>query len=250
MSTELRPRLSRATIAHQVRDDLREQIKSGALSAGTKVPSEAECCDIYGVSRATVREAYRLLEQEGLIETRHGSGRYVLHGANVIVQGEVKLMESALDVLRGLNYEPKLEVLRTEERAATAGEASEFGIPVGSRMVEVERAYVHGRQLLVHTTNLIDVDRLPKPIERMDWTSSLATAYRAVGREITSGFSDIAATHLPSDVAQKFEIPDASAWLTFDGPLFDQHGEFLWFSHECWWNDLRPLRVVTRPATD
>lgn len=250
MTTSTRPQLKRSTIAHQVRDDLREQIKSGELPAGAKMPSESDCCKMYGVSRATVREAFRLLEQEGLLEARHGSGRFVLPGATVMVQGSVNLVESTIAILSTLGYDPEIRVIGERLRPSTEEEARVFGLSAGDEVFEVERAYVHGRELLTHATNIVDVARLPVPLAQMDWSQSIASAFAAVGRTISAGFTDIRALQLPESIAAQFDVPEDAAWLGFDGPLFDQRGEPLWWSHEMWRGDVRPLRVVNRRDRD
>ena len=53
-------------------DAMREQILAGELREGVDLPPERELGERAGVSRATVREALRILEGEGLIETRTG----------------------------------------------------------------------------------------------------------------------------------------------------------------------------------
>ena len=52
---------------HQVRDLLLEEIQSGAISPGEKIPSEAELEAKYEISRITVRQAIQNLVQEGLL---------------------------------------------------------------------------------------------------------------------------------------------------------------------------------------
>ncbi len=56
----------------QVAEQLRDQIVSGALPSGAKLPSEAELGGMFGVSRSTVREALRLLASQHLIDTARG----------------------------------------------------------------------------------------------------------------------------------------------------------------------------------
>jgi GntR family transcriptional regulator len=58
-------------------DELRRRIEAGALPAGGLLPSEAALMDEFDVSRGTVREAVRLLRDEGLVITEHGRGTYV-----------------------------------------------------------------------------------------------------------------------------------------------------------------------------
>ncbi len=56
---------------------LRHMIGSGRLSAGEKLPPEAELCAELGVSRGSLREAVRMLSALGVLRARHGSGVFV-----------------------------------------------------------------------------------------------------------------------------------------------------------------------------
>lgn len=58
-------------------DQIRKLIKEGQLKAGEKLPTEQELCEALNMSRSSIREAIRVLEAEGLIEVRRGSGTYV-----------------------------------------------------------------------------------------------------------------------------------------------------------------------------
>lgn len=62
---------------HQLSDILRQKIVSGTLIAGSRLPTEFSLCDEYQVSRGTVRKAYDILEQEGLVRREQGSGIFV-----------------------------------------------------------------------------------------------------------------------------------------------------------------------------
>ncbi|GAB2815477.1 hypothetical protein GCM10027176_20180 [Actinoallomurus bryophytorum] len=57
--------------------DLRNQIERGELAPGDALPSEAVLVERYQVARGTARQALAAIEAAGLIETRHGKGRYV-----------------------------------------------------------------------------------------------------------------------------------------------------------------------------
>ena len=60
----------------RIADRLRVQLTGETRIRMTKLPTEKELCSLYGVSRQTVRQALQLLETEGLIERRQGSGAY------------------------------------------------------------------------------------------------------------------------------------------------------------------------------
>lgn len=61
----------------ELADDLRGQISRGDFPEPDQFPTEAMLCLRYGVSRFTVREALRTLQQEGLIQRRRGSGTVI-----------------------------------------------------------------------------------------------------------------------------------------------------------------------------
>lgn len=63
-----------------VADALRRDIAGGVYQDGAALPTEAELKEKFGVSRQTVRQAISLLENDGLVVRRRGSGTYAMHG--------------------------------------------------------------------------------------------------------------------------------------------------------------------------
>jgi GntR family transcriptional repressor for pyruvate dehydrogenase complex len=61
-------------ISDQIIDQIRDAVLSGKLKPGDRLASEKELADQFGVSKATMREALRVLEVMGLIEIRKGLG--------------------------------------------------------------------------------------------------------------------------------------------------------------------------------
>src|ERR1700749_4329681 len=61
----------------QKADHLRAAIGKGRLREGDQLPSEAQLMSHYGVARMTVRNALRVLQDEGLTNAEHGRGVYV-----------------------------------------------------------------------------------------------------------------------------------------------------------------------------
>src|ERR1700709_1995736 len=60
-------------MADRVATVLRRMFIRGEITEGTMLPPESELMARFGVSRPTLREAFRVLESEQLIEVRHGS---------------------------------------------------------------------------------------------------------------------------------------------------------------------------------
>lgn len=73
MFVALKPR----RLCRQVADQIRALIEAGELRVGDRLPAERDLADRFGVSRPTVREALIVLEVEGHIQIRMGSGVYI-----------------------------------------------------------------------------------------------------------------------------------------------------------------------------
>ena len=64
----------------KVVDWIRQQVEEGAYKSGEKLKSENELCQMFGLSRQTVRHALGILEEEGMVVRRRGSGTYIGDG--------------------------------------------------------------------------------------------------------------------------------------------------------------------------
>ncbi|MCM3342124.1 FadR family transcriptional regulator [Paenibacillus sp. MER TA 81-3] len=82
---------------HRVYEDVIEQIENlilkGNLAPGDVLPTERELAQAFGISRGTLREAFRILEREGLIETRPGGGRFLNKNLNE-AEDKKRIMEN------------------------------------------------------------------------------------------------------------------------------------------------------------
>ena len=64
-------------VYHEIVDQIRELIAAGRIKPGDRLPPERELAELFKASRNSVRDAIRVLEQMGLIESRQGDGTYV-----------------------------------------------------------------------------------------------------------------------------------------------------------------------------
>lgn len=62
----------------KVIDYIKEQIRTGALQIGSKLPAERELSERLGISRNSVREAIRTLDIMGVISSQQGAGNYLI----------------------------------------------------------------------------------------------------------------------------------------------------------------------------
>lgn len=76
LTDQIDPASDRA-VYKQIADHLREAIARGRLREGEQIPSEAQLMEHYGVARMTVRNALRILLDEGITTAEHGRGVFV-----------------------------------------------------------------------------------------------------------------------------------------------------------------------------
>ncbi|TXG83965.1 MAG: FadR family transcriptional regulator, partial [Thermomicrobiales bacterium] len=74
--TQIDP-IKREPVATQVARKLVEYLLSGAVEPGTRMPSERQLAEAFGVGRSAMREAIKALSLIGLVEVRQGDGTYL-----------------------------------------------------------------------------------------------------------------------------------------------------------------------------
>jgi GntR family transcriptional repressor for pyruvate dehydrogenase complex len=74
--------VKKQTMAEQMAEAVQESILSGELESGAVLPTEPELAEQFGVSRAVVRDATRILMARGLVEVVHGRGVFVTQPHN------------------------------------------------------------------------------------------------------------------------------------------------------------------------
>lgn len=119
--------LRRVTLREQVLESLRERILDGSLPPGTRL-AEVEVSDNLGVSRGTVREALRTLQQSGLVESDGAVGLQVrkLNAQQITELYEVRY------ALEGAAVERVLSAPDADARVDQLEDALPPNLPAGS----------------------------------------------------------------------------------------------------------------------
>lgn len=94
--------------------ELREDILSGKYSIGSRLPTEAHLSTNYRASRSTIREAFRVLTDMGLVQSRQGARTTVISTSSTPeYRAEFSTLEETIDFAH--DYSPRyLEVLEEE----------------------------------------------------------------------------------------------------------------------------------------
>lgn len=132
---------------------LRNQILSGDLPQGAKLPSEEELSSRYGLSRGTVRRAIAQLEAERLIGTEHGVGSFVLP----VHPRAVPFRFVEPPGTGRVTY----EVLAKEVLPAPMDVAERLQLLPGTRVIHIARRRLREGQVLVYSERYVTEELCP-----------------------------------------------------------------------------------------
>lgn len=96
----------------QVKDAIIQLINNGEYKPDSQLPTEAEFCEKYGVSRTTVRSALQQLSAEGYVYRKRGSGTFV--SANKVKQKLTSTVEQFTEQITMQGKTPSIKVLDLE----------------------------------------------------------------------------------------------------------------------------------------
>ena len=167
----------------RVKAKLLDEIHSGRYGPGGPVPTESRLCEIYNVSRITVRRAISELQDERFLEKRHGKGTFV---------SLPRMMSSLLDVggftenypMRG--YPLTKILLNVNVGKADESLARELCIAPGAPIVTIQRLIKVEKTPMTLETSDLPLDLFPKLDERILDSGSLYTLLKEeYGRVVT-----------------------------------------------------------------
>ncbi|MCG0275174.1 MAG: GntR family transcriptional regulator [Thermosediminibacteraceae bacterium] len=116
---------------------IKDMIMKGELKEGEKLPSEIEFSKKLGVSRATLREAFRILEDEGLIKRYHGVGTFV--SKIPLIKSGMEELASITKLIERQGMKPGTKDVVIKKVRPTEREASMMGISQDEEIYRVER---------------------------------------------------------------------------------------------------------------
>jgi GntR family transcriptional regulator len=155
---------------HQLRTILEKQIQEGKFQLEQDFPSELELCELYSVSRTTVRQTFRELLSDGILYRKHPRGRLLLVPVKVS-QNLTRLQGFFTKDALNAGIEPETTVLSIGE-VKRADIHAELGLQDNERVYCIQRLFCGGGEPLVSQISYIPEKVLPN-LQQLDLTKSL-----------------------------------------------------------------------------
>jgi GntR family transcriptional regulator len=143
----------------QVIDRLKSDIAKGIYKENEKLPSEFELSKSLGVSRATLREALRLLEEENVIIRRHGVGTFV--NPKPVFTAGIEQLSSISTMIEEAGMEPGTIFMSASEETPTEADIERFETDIDDNVITIERVRTADGEPVVYCVDKVPASYLP-----------------------------------------------------------------------------------------
>ena len=214
----------------KIRETIRDNINTGLLQKGAKLPSEDELAAKYGISRMTLRQGLTDLIDEGLLYRRHGVGTFVTHHH---LDRDHSRLTSFFETSEMEGIQVSERLLKQETIAAKFQVAKALNLMEGELVIFFKTLrYIENDPVTIHEayiphnlcSHLLQADLL---LESKD----LWGFYERCGYRVKQGVQKLEARQADEETATLLRVEEGSPILYKERTLFSEDGtpiEFLY----------------------
>lgn len=212
----------RRPLPTRLADDLRDRLARQEWRQGDQLPSEGELVSTYGVSRATVRQALKTLENQGLIITLRGRGSFVANDS--MIRAGMQELTSITSTIRELGHVPKMIYHHKTLRQATTEECDTFDLSDGDEVLDIQRKILADDITVCYSYDVLPRWVFPPDFRARQLTGSVFAFLAAHGGP--SPVRALARVHavVHPDVVWDESFADDQLFVLLDQLHFDERG--------------------------
>jgi len=217
------------SISQRLHEVLGEMINE--KKPGEKLMAEPQLARQLGVSRATLREAMRTFETQGIIHRRQGSGTYVMPASQVIESG-LEMLESIETLAMRCGLQVSMGKFKLDHRPCTDEEAKALSIQTEEIVLQLSRLILtEGRPVAYLIDILPEGIVLPEDLESTFTGSVLDLLLHKGSPSLASSRCEINAVTASVDLAKAFGIQRGDVLLRFTAWLYTNTGQAIDYSY-------------------
>ncbi|WP_216827931.1 GntR family transcriptional regulator [Alkalihalobacterium elongatum] len=226
----------------QVIDKIKEDIDQQIFKEGEKLPSEFELSKQLGVSRATLREALRILEDEGVVLRRHGVGTFV-HSKPLFSSG-IEELYSVSDMIANANKEPGTIFLSSFVEEATEDDKVRFDEETMENCVVIERVRTADDEPVVYCLDRIPEEMLGK--HSIHEIGSIFKFLESIGHNISYAVTTIVPVGYHDKISPILNCEPETSLLLLKQMHYDESDQPILFSLNYFRADKFKFKVVRK----
>ncbi|RFU71345.1 GntR family transcriptional regulator [Peribacillus saganii] len=211
----------------QVIDRLKRDIEKGHYKEKEKLPSEFDLAKQLGVSRATLREALRILEEENVITRRHGVGTFV--NEKPLFTSGIEQLNSVTHMIEQAGMKPGTIFLRSMTQSPTDEDIRRLSCSEEEDIVLIERVRTANGKPVVYCVDKIREAILPGAFLHED-ESLFEILKREANRSISYAVTQIEPIGYHEKVSPILECEPEAALLVLKQLHYDVRDEPILYS--------------------
>jgi GntR family transcriptional regulator len=197
---------------------------------GERLPAEPELAKKLGVSRATLREAMRTFEGQGLVRRKQGVGTFVVGQTKVIDSG-LEVLESIETLATRIGLQVSMGDMKVTSVHASVEEGEALNVPEGTELVKVSRVIDAEKHPVAYLIDVLPNHVLPEEDLKVGFTGSVLDLLLKRGSpRFSKSFTDIQAVSATPEIAKMLEVQRGDVLLMFTARLYNENGEVVDYS--------------------
>lgn len=204
---------------YEIEQSLRSRIAS--LEPDAPLPSDAQLCEEFSVSRMTARNAVQRLVQEGLVYRLPGRGTFV---ADYGTHRHASRLTTFTDEMRRKGRVPRSRLLERGQRPATPAEASRLRLDGSSKVVVVHRLRLADQEPVAIELAVLRADAIEAVLAADLEDGSLHVALVSAGLIPSSGRATLGSEPASAVEARLLEVAKGWPLLVERRTILDQNG--------------------------
>lgn len=217
-----------------------------ATTAGDRLPAEPELARALGVSRATLREAMRAFEGQGIIRRRQGVGTFVV-GQPPVFETGLEVLESIESLARRMKLDVSMGDLHIDTISADAEQAAVLCVSVGEPLVQVRRVIQIDSRPAAYLVDILPEDVLtPEDLQQGFTGSVLDLLLRRGAPPLVHSVAEIRPAAASTEISRRLEIQRGDVLLEFVACLYTAEQRVVDYSFSYFLPGLFRFQVVRR----
>jgi GntR family transcriptional regulator len=232
-------------LSFSIRDKLAGRIASGAIPAGGRLPPEPQLASELGVSRATLREALRSLEEDGFVTRTRGAGTYATHRPRL--RNNLDVNFGVTEAIRAAGMAPGTMALETRTELASRWEADALDLAPGDPVAVLERVRTADGRPVVFSRDVVSVSLLGIDALARLGSGSVYELLESTGSAaVEHGVMTLEPVKADRELARRLDVKAGSMLLYMRQVDYDRGGNAVLLSHEHHLADAFEFSVVRR----
>jgi GntR family transcriptional regulator len=239
--------LDRRPLALQLRDQIWSLVQRGHYRTGDQLPSEQELVTRFGVSRSTVREALKILEEERFILCRHGLGRFVAPGVSGVLTEGITNLQSVTEMASEQAMPVSTEVLAMREELPDELVRARLALAPGVAVVLLERIRRAGGEPVIYSVDIFPRTIVVGELRVEDFAGSLLAVMEGEwNAALAYSKAVISAVTLEKGLSERIGVPDFAPWILLEQVNFTAQDRPVLYSRDYHRGDKFQFHVLRR----